>query len=439
MPVSTDQHHQGDTTMEAFDSTAPVRVRRGWRVGAVAVAGLLLLTAGGGIAGASVRSAGASDTALLGKKNPAKGEPVQIGMISEGTSASADASYEIDGFDVAVKWINDRRGGIAGRPIELLKCETRQDAGRAAECANQMITAKVPAVIMGGSSNTEAVWQPLHDAGIPVMMAAASADKVLTDPDSTFVLADPYAAVVDLPLGIAKKAKTKKVSGVVIDVPAAVGILQDETVPKMKKAGITMEVIPIAPGTPDMTPQMQELATNGTGEAFVIGSDAFCIAAFNGLHAVAYKGKVAAVSQCVTDATRKAVPGDVLKGTIVSATAPVGANDPSIKVFEAVAKAYNPDLKSDNTGLISTFATAVAFADAVKGITGEITPANVITTVRAAKEQELVASGGQKFRCNSKANPAKAAICIRGTLVTTLDATGHPKKYEVVGASPIPD
>jgi branched-chain amino acid transport system substrate-binding protein len=44
----------------------------------------------------------------------------------------------------------------------------------------------------------------------------------------------------------------------------------------------------------------------------VIGSDSFCIAALNGLHTVGFTGPVTAIAQCITDATRKSVPGSVL-------------------------------------------------------------------------------------------------------------------------------
>ena len=42
-----------------------------------------------------------------------------------------------------------------------------------------------------------------------------------------------------------------------------------------------------------MTPQMQRLVTtNPKGTVFIIGNDAFCIAAFNGLRTAGFKGKI---------------------------------------------------------------------------------------------------------------------------------------------------
>ena len=60
---------------------------------------------------------------------------------------------------------------------------------------------------------------------------------------------------------------------------------------------------------------MQQVASNNPdGVVFVIGNDAFCIAAFNGLRTAGFKGVITTIPQCLTDATRTAVPGDFLKG-----------------------------------------------------------------------------------------------------------------------------
>ena len=101
-----------------------------------------------------------------------------------------------------------------------------------------------------------------------------------------------------------------------------------------------------------MTPQMQKLASgNPKGEAFVVGNDAFCIAAFNGLRTAGFQGTVATIVQCITDATRTAVPGEFLKGMQVSSFAPLtNTKDPSIKQYNAILDKYGAeDVDRTNT------------------------------------------------------------------------------------------
>ncbi len=81
----------------------------------------------------------------------------------------------------------------------------------------------------------------------------------------------------------------------------------------------------------------------------VVGNDAFCIAAFNGLNAVGYEGAVTSITQCITDATREAVAGDVLDGTFVTSTIALGAtDDPTFEMYEAVMEAFGQDVEDVN-------------------------------------------------------------------------------------------
>ena len=47
-----------------------------------------------------------------------------------------------------VSYINDYMGGLAGRPIDLVGCETAGDPGKATDCANQLVQDDVAMVIM---------------------------------------------------------------------------------------------------------------------------------------------------------------------------------------------------------------------------------------------------------------------------------------------------
>lgn len=146
-----------------------------------------------------------------------------------------------------------------------------------------MIEENVVAVVVGETSVLESVWGPLHEAKMPVMFYGATGSELLGDTESTFVLRDPLFARVNLPVELAKDEDVKKVMAVVIDVPAALSIYQAIAPPLFEKEGVDLEIVPIPPGTADMTPQMQALADGDTGVVQIAGNDAFCISALNGL------------------------------------------------------------------------------------------------------------------------------------------------------------
>jgi len=385
-------------------------------------------TAGG--ASTTAASSGSSGSGDLGPTKQATGTPLRVGFISDGKADTNDNSIEGRVAAATAKYMNDHTGGIDGHTVQIVECDTASDPAKGTDCGNQMVEQKVPVVVIGQSAVLDNAWQPLHAAHLPVLIYSANGSDELADGQSTFILADPVASAVQVPLAVAKAAGTKKVAAVVIDVPQATDLFKTTAPPLFRKAGISLQLIPVPLGTPDLTPQLQSLATNGTGEAFVVGNDALCISAFNGLKAVGYTGKIAAVAQCVTDATRKAVPGGVLKGMVISAQAPIGTNDPSMKLYTAVAKGYGTNIDLADARGAGVFTVLMALGSGLDGATGNLTSDSITAAMKAAPAAVLQAAGGLKFQCNGQADVANPAVCSAGVLTATLDDKGSPVSYK---------
>jgi len=395
-------------------------------------------------AGFSTMSAGAAvhTASVLGTKDPAKGTPVKIGVVSNGTTSTLGTSPEPEVSQATVKGLNDYQGGIAGHPIEREVCTDNNDPGKALDCANQMIADKVAAVAIGSDGLSSTIWGALHDAGIPVFLYGAPDPKITADATSTFVMGNSRSALLGLPVAVAKKEKAKTVSVVVIDVPAATAFYTSPTGAQMfKDAGIGLDMIPVAAGTADMTPQMQKLtSSNPKGVVFVLGNDSFCIAAFNGLRTAGFKGTITTLPACVSDATRTAVPADFLKGMKISASSPLGdPKDVSMKQFAAVMKKYGAsDVNLDESGPAAMFEVLGAMNVATKDLKGEVTPQSVIAATKGMPWSVLPGTGGLHFRCNGKADPDQPAVCSSSTLAATLDAQGKATTYTPVADTEIP-
>jgi len=386
---------------------------------------------GGGGGDGGETAAGTSD--VLGPEAPASGEPVRIGFVSDGASQVTDMQIEFDTADATVAWLNEHRSGIGGRPIELVTCASETDPSRTTDCANQMVEEDVVGVVTGSLAAAESLWEPLHDAEIPVMFYAVNAVDLLSDTASTFILTNPGSGVLGTPLSAAVEADVDKVTVVVIDVPAALGIYEETAPAAFGAEDIELEVVPVPPGTADMTPQMQEVVDGDPGLVQVIGNDTFCISAFQGLQAVGYDGPIATIAQCVTDATREAVPADFLDGMVMSATAPVGIDSPSTELYGAVVETYGDGIDTSRITGMNVFITVAGFATAAAEVEGEVTSASVTAAIKAMPESELPGSGGLSFQCGGAAVPATPAVCTRGSLVTTLGSTGEPAEYQVIG------
>ena len=370
--------------------------------------------------------------ALLGPEDVASGAPVKIGLLTEGSSATVAATDEVPAGQATVEWLNQHRGGIAGRPIELVVCEMKTDPAITSDCANKMVQEGVVAVTVSQTSYAEGLWRPLHDAGIPLLFTAASGDNLETDAQSTFIMANPAATFFGLPIAVAKSVGAKKVAFVVIDVPQAVDIIKKDNGATMGKAGLDYDIVPIPLGTADMVTQMQQIVSEGAGEVHILGNDAFCIAAIQGLKAVGYSGAISGVSFCFTDATRAAL-GSQLEGINIFASLAVGATgDPTYQLYLAVMAEYGQHVKSvDDPYSLSGYSAVATVAAALQNLQGDVTAATASEAIRTMPETELPGGGGVKIKCGGSAFPARPAICTNQWLRAELDASGEPTNYTV--------
>lgn len=413
------------------------------RRGAVAISALLiaLVACGDGSSGSpdreteeTVSDDNAAD--LVGGEDPASGEPVLIGQLTEGTSATVEAGDEIPAGQAAADFINAHRGGIAGRPIELVTCEMKVDPATAADCAHRMIEEGVVAVAMPQGAHTDAAWEPLHDAGIPFIVLSASGGGLLTDDESTFLMVNPAAAFFGLPIALAEAEGADKVAFVLIDVPQAHDVVDADEGRTMAQAGLEFEVTAVPLGSPDMTPQMQRVADSGAGVVHILGNDAFCIAAIQGLRSVGYDGAISGVSHCFSDATRTALGADLEGISVLAPLADGAVDDPTYQLYLAVMDEYGPDVSDvDSFYALSGYAAVATVAAALETIDGEITPETVAETIRTMPETELPAGGGVTFQCGGHAVPDQPAICTNQWLRGELDESGVPTSYTVEDAS----
>ena len=412
------------------------------RAMAVPVLSVLLLAVTGCGGGDSSSRAngpeGADVQELLGPEEVATGDPVRFGMVSDGATDAFDNTDELRAAEAAAEYWNEHRGGVSGRPVEVVTCETGSDPAGATDCANQMVEAGVVAVALSQSGVTESVWEPLHAAGIPTMLFQAFGENLLTDEQSTFAISSPLSTFYGLPISVAETEGADEIAFVIIDVPQALSILEEGAGPDiLDNAGVEHEIVKVPPGTADMTSQMQEVVDSGAGVVDVIGNDAFCIAAFNGLQAVGYDGAITSITQCITDATREGVPGDTLEGMYLTASLALGAtDDPTYQLYQVVMSTYGADVSDvENATAMGGYTAMAALATSLEGISGDITPETVTEAIKTMPEQELPGGGGVTFQCGGSAVEAQPAVCSNQWLRTQLDADGQPTSYEAVDST----
>jgi branched-chain amino acid transport system substrate-binding protein len=377
---------------------------------------------------------------LLGPEDAASGEPVKLGLVSDGATQAFDNTDELRAGQATVDYWNAHRGGVGGRPIELVTCETGADPAGATDCGNKMVEESVVAVTLSQSAVSDALWEPLHEAGIPTLFFQNNNEDMLQDTETSFIMVNPIATLFGVPVAAAQSEDADKIAFVTIDVPAALTLFESGAADDiLGNAGLDYDLVRVPPGTADMTTQMQEVANSGVGVVHVIGNDAFCIAAFQGLAAVGYDGAITSISQCITDATREAVPGDQLEGISIIATQAVGAtDDPAYELYQAVMAKYGEDVEDvDNALAMGGYTSVASLAIALDGVSGDVTPETAAETIKSMPESDYPGADGLTFRCGGTVFPSQPAVCTNQSLRATLDADGNAASYEPVDSTDV--
>ena len=366
----------------------------------------------------------------LGTKTAATGTPVKIGYVWSGVSAAIDNTEEFLAAQATFKYANDYLGGVAGHPIEVVPCATNEDAAIAADCGNQMVQKGVAAVLFNVNGQVSAWSKTVIAANIPIF-AYASADATLLAPGvAAFTVSNPIAGLAAFPALLAKKNSFTKATVLVIDVPGATGPEKAIAPPTFAASGVpAVDIVPIAPGTADMSPDVQAALKTSPQLVHIIGNSAFCITAIKALRDASYKGTISMISNCLDASTIKSVGAD-LKGIQVSYSASEDPTDSDYATFKAILAKYAAGQKVTATASTpGSFSVVVGFARVMKGVTGDITPATVTAAIKAgpALPQPLIKGG--TFKCDGKAVPGILPACTAEFVYATLDDKGAATNY----------
>ena len=316
-------------------------------------------------------------------------------------------------------------GGIGGHPISLDICDTKQTPAGTTDCNNQMITDKVPIVLDNVSSAGPELIKNIAAAGIPLMAYTTSVQAVLTSPDA-YVLTNGVGATFAGSAAVAQKVGAKHGALFVIDVPAAAGAAKALYPIIWKNAGIpTIDIIPIAPGTADMTPQVQAELTKNPDLIQVLGDVTFCSSALKAMKTLGYAKTVVVIPQCITSTSAAGIPGGYAGMTLTTVYS-TDRTDPENQLYIAGMSKYASGTDPYANGVTSGgWAVVMGLVRSLKALTGDVTTANIKSTLAAMAPTPLPLAPNVMFQCTGKQIVITPAVCSTSALEATLNQQGQ--------------
>ncbi|HEY8545886.1 MAG TPA: ABC transporter substrate-binding protein [Acidimicrobiales bacterium] len=362
---------------------------------------------------------------VLGEPDEATGEPVKVGIIHEGGSDAIGSQSALTetGAEIAAEYANEYLGGIAGRPIELVFCGTEATPAGAQDCANQMVEQDVVAVTMPFNGFGEATAPIITGAGIPYVIGSGNSAAELTAPGA-FALTGGYPGTLGAFARHAADQGFEKFAMITIDVPSATQAAEQLGGMVFGNAGVEFDVITAAPGTPDLTPQLQAAVDGGADAIGLTGDVTFCTSFLQAYQTLALTVPKYLIGPCVDQTVIESL-GPVLEGSLL-ATGSSGAGD-DVELYGAMVATYGEDIDPDpivSTGVAAGTGAVMNLVRAMEGLTGEVTKDTVMAQMQAAADVPLWLADGQTFTCDGSAVAMMPNVCSVGFYIGTLTAEG---------------
>jgi branched-chain amino acid transport system substrate-binding protein len=391
-------------------------------VGAMATA--LALTACGG------------ETSASGSDGGLKGEPVVLGVQSLDTGPVA---YPQNTFGAkAAEWyINNKLGGIDGRPVKLDICSGDGTPETGVKCANDFVAANVPVVFDAYDGTSMGAMTPiLKSAGIPIVgTLAGQAVAENADYPTAFYFSGPLETSALGMVKILSQLGKKKASLAVTDAPSSHGYVDDLVKPMGQKLGVGVDGVYVKVDNINFQVlAATELSSKPDVAGVIALPEDGCTGLIRALRQSGYDGTLFAgsCSQFIDEL------GEEAAGAIVQPRlwVPLSRDHAPAEVqkqldeFDKAMKAVDYGDEQSARSLYS-FAGLINLAKVIQGIDGGITNKSVSTAMQQVKDFQTFL--GPKVTCDGKQWPGRPGACSDQGIFFEVQKDGTLKPIDGAG------
>jgi branched-chain amino acid transport system substrate-binding protein len=378
----------------------------------------------GGSTQAATTQAAAPAADALGTPKAASGKPIVLGLLNLESGPVTFPEYR-QAAELAVKYINDYKGGIGGRPVELASCPTDGQPATSGRCANQ-IADKNPTAILGGADTGAPGAFPVYKrkdlaymGGIPFTPVESNAPNAVQF--YSVSVGDNLATVqyATDTLGV------KKASVIYTDDTQGKATGMGVIVPAFKAAGADVKAIPVSPSAADLS-ATAAAAISSSPDAVYVNTPNACPAILKALKAVGYSGKIMGIDPCTSPPALKAA-GDAAEGLYFAQpfeSLDSGSDDANL-MLAAIKKYGGSDIALDSIAQAG-FSSVMNVQAALDGVS-DLTTKNILGAFKDGQTHPNFLA--HEYTCDGKQLAGNAAVCnayqlikqIKGGKVVTVD------------------
>jgi ABC-type branched-subunit amino acid transport system substrate-binding protein len=281
-----------------------------------------------------------------------------------------------------------------------------------------MIAKKVTVVVLGLDFGADAALKPLKEAGIAIFGVTPSGTTLVGDPYVTFTSA-PLSLTYNGAWKVLKEAGSKKPVLVSPDLgPTYKKLYDNALVPSAKAAGLDLTYTLYNPASPDFAAAITAAKNKGADAIYIGATEGDCTNGVKTARQLNWRGLLLAgnCTQFIKALGSRAAGVYTLQYLLPASTLNSAPADKrtQIQLYVDQMKAAGAGDKIDSFAA-SGFAGIMTVADALKGVSGEVTATSVKPVIQSYKGDVFLAAP-----VDCSARPAPGGAC--GTTMIALKA-----------------
>lgn len=324
---------------------------------------------------------------------PASGEPIVVADITDATGISGVPFYQFpEGAQAAVKYLNEN-GGVAGRPLKLITCDSKVDPAATAACANSVVQSEALAVTGIANLLATSGAATLQGADIALLSIPTSMPG-WQDPDTlAFYSASTYWP--GMVYYAATFADAKSIAYLGGDTPPAhmfAGLMEQEA----QRLGVDFHATYAPPNAADLTPVVVSAVASHPDAIITSFDGPPAVQVIQALATQGYESGDIYLQSGASDPDTLAALGDLAKGLNFAyiTNDPRATDDPQVKVFkEAMGAAGSSDDDAASMAFLG-FANMMNLAGALNKLgAGNISAASLESHLKSIDSLDLWGGG----------------------------------------------
>lgn len=340
----------------------------------------------------------------------ATGEPIVLGMINQENTPVGSFPELSTATRAAVEFVNHEMGGVGGRPLQVEVCNTGFSPEGSTACAQQFVTAGVPAVL-GGIDVFGNGIDTLEENGVPYVGGIPVSQQSVTAANSFQWSGGTWGATVAFAHHAAADLDAATVAIVYGDFgPIGDSARYGETT--LRSHGVDdVLLVPYPITATDLTSPIQAAAAADPDAMIVLAADTGCAGAYDGVATAGVEVPVFYVGACASPAIVEQAGPDKTEGAIFNVEGPVDAENPEADflLYAAVLDEYGDGLEPAGAGTV-TFRSLMNLYGVLAGLDADaVDPAAITEALRA--QTGAPSFMGHDYTCDGRQLEGLPALC----------------------------